>query len=194
MTMNESDFSGQATAVERRPVHLRRIECAGYERADGLFDIEARLIDTKPEDLALAERHISAGEPIHQMVLCLTVDSSFLIHAAVARTIDSPYGVCGRIAADYGRLAGMRIEPGFNVAVKRMFKGVQGCSHITELLPALATTAFQVIWADSRNHDNRRASTGQPRSSPLGGCHALRLDGEVVRRHFRHLLPQEKGG
>ena len=191
--MDKSDFSGQAASVERRPVHLRRIECAGYERADGLFDIEARLIATKPEDLDLPERHISAGEPIHQMVLCLTVDRSFLIHAAVARTIDSPYGVCGRIAADYARLAGMRIEPGFNNAVKRMFKGTQGCSHITELLPALATTAFQVVWSDRRNFDNRTDGTGRLRSSPLGGCHALRLDGEVVRRHFSHLLPQVSG-
>ena len=32
----------------RDPLHTRRIEINGYRRADGLFDIEGRLTDTKP--------------------------------------------------------------------------------------------------------------------------------------------------
>lgn len=174
--------------VSRRPVHLRRIECAGYARDDGLFDIEGRLIDTKPYDLVLPERPLSAHQPIHQMTVSLTIDRDFLIHAVEARTLDAPYGVCGRIAPAYAQLVGKRIEPGFTQTVKRMFRGVEGCSHITELLPAMATTAFQVIWSDVENYDNSVAGNGRPRSSPLGGCHALRLDGEVVQRHFRHML------
>ncbi|MBN9409229.1 MAG: DUF2889 domain-containing protein [Burkholderiales bacterium] len=191
--MIPADDALPVPAVGRRPVHLRRIECAGYVRDDGLFDIEGRLVDTKPYDLVLPERPLPAHEPIHQMTLRLAVDASFLIHEAEARTLDAPYGVCGRIAPDYARLVGMRIEPGFNLTVKRMFRGTQGCSHITELLPALATTAFQVIWSDTSNYDNRAGDSGRLRSSPLGGCHALRLDGEVVLRHFRHLLPPGAG-
>ena len=50
-----------------RPVHLRRIECTGFAREDGLFDIEGRLTDTRPEPLALAERTVPAHAPIHRM-------------------------------------------------------------------------------------------------------------------------------
>ena len=32
---------------EREPIHLRDIALCGYQRADGLFDIEAHLRDTR---------------------------------------------------------------------------------------------------------------------------------------------------
>jgi len=180
-------------AVARRPVHLRRIECAGFARDDGLFDIEGTLIDTKPVDLDLPERRIPANAPIHHMSLRLAVDRDFVIHEAVARTLEAPYGVCGRIAPAYGQLVGHRIEAGFTQKVKRLFRGIEGCSHLTELLPAIATTAFQIIWSDVENFDNSDAGGGRMRGSPLGGCHALRLDGEVVMRHFRHMLAPSSG-
>lgn len=173
----------------RRPLHLRRIECAGYAREDGLFDIEGRLIDTKPYDLVLPERPLLANEPIHQMTVLMSIDKAFLIHDLQARTLNAPYSVCDRITSAYAQLIGHRIEPGFTQTIKRMFRGVEGCSHITELLPAMATTAFQVIWSDVGNYDNSVADNGRPRSSPLGGCHALKLDGEVVQRHFRQMVP-----
>ena len=192
--MHETDAQHAAPTAVRRPVHLRRIECAGYAREDGLFDIEGRLIDTKPYDLLLPERPLPAHEPIHQMTVRLTIDQGFLIHEALAQTLNAPYGVCGQITPAYAQLVGRRIEPGFTQTVKRLFRGVEGCSHITELLPAMATTAFQVIWSDTGTYDNRVADNGRPRSSPLGGCHALKLDGQVVQRHFRHLLPTADAG
>ena len=180
----------QATGTRpRRPIHRRRIECTGYAREDGLFDIEGCLIDTKPDDLVLPERPLPANEPIHHMTVRMTIDTGFLIHDLRAMTLAAPYGVCGQIAPAYAQLIGRRIEPGFTQTVKRMFRGIEGCSHITELLPAMATTAFQVIWSDVDNYDHSPAANGRPRSSPLGGCHALRLDGAVVQRHFKHLLP-----
>ena len=173
----------------RHPVHLRRIECAGFARDDGLFDSEGALIDTNPPALELPEHHVPAHAPIHHMILRLAVDRGFVIHEAEAQTVQAPYAVCGRIAPAYGQLVGQRIEAGFTQRVKRMFRGVEGCSHLTELLPVMATTAFQIIWADSGNFDHTGPGNGRARGSPLGGCHALRLDGEVVLRHFRHLLP-----
>ena len=34
-------------AAPRKAVHTRSIDCRGYEREDGLWDIEGRLVDTK---------------------------------------------------------------------------------------------------------------------------------------------------
>ncbi len=187
--MQTSGLTSTSGGGARRRLHLRRIECAGYAREDGLFDIEGRLIDTKPYDLVLPERPLLANEPIHQMTVLMSVDKAFLIHDLRAHTLDAPYSVCGRITSAYAQLIGHRIEPGFTQMVKRMFRGIDGCSHITELLPAMATAAFQVIWSDIDNYDNSVADNGRPRSSPLGGCHALKLDGEVVQRHFRQMVP-----
>ena len=34
-------------AAPRKNMHTRDIQCCGYERADGLWDIEGHLVDTK---------------------------------------------------------------------------------------------------------------------------------------------------
>ena len=169
---------------ERRRIHLRRISCEGFERPDGLIDIEGTLTDTKPEPIAMLEKNLAAGEPIHRMVLRIAIDRDRVIREAEARTLDSPYGICGNITASYGKLVGLRIEPGFTKTIKRMFRGVAGCTHITELLPPMATTAFQILWdgPDAKSD----ADDESKRSSPLDGCHALRRDGEIVRLHFPH--------
>lgn len=177
-----------AAPVQRRPVHLRRITCQAYERDDGLFDIEGTLLDTKPTALALPERELAPGEPIHRMTVRIAVDRDFHIHEADARTLNAPYGVCGDIAESYRRLVGLRIQPGFTKSIKRLFGGVAGCSHITELLPPMATVAFQVLWAEPDAFGAPADPAGRRRTTPLGGCHALRLDGEVVRLHFPRAL------
>lgn len=166
------------TATGRRPVHQRRITCNGYLRDDGLWDIEGRLIDTQPQPLMLATGPLAAGEAIHEMLVCLTVDRELLIHDAWARTLHAPYPPCADINPSYRQLIGLRIAPGFTQRVKRMFRATLGCSHLTEMLPPLATTAFQVLWSDRANHGERGGS------SPVGGCHALRSDGEIVRLYY----------
>jgi hypothetical protein len=172
--------------ARRRPLHLRRISCEAFEMDDGLIELEGVLVDTKPLPLRLVNREVPAGEPIHRMRAVLTIDRARTIVRAQAFTEASPYPECGEIGAAYARLAGLRIEPGFTRTVKRMFRGTAGCSHMTELLPALASTAFQVLWADG-GFGGPDAPGSATRTSPLGGCHALRPDGRIVRTYFAHL-------
>lgn len=167
---------------ERRQLHLRRIHCEAFERPDGLIDLEGQLIDTKPQPLQLVHREVPAGEAIHQMRVRLTIDRERRIVDARVSSEHAPYPDCRGVEAAYRQLVGLRIEPGFTMAVKRLFRGTAGCTHMTELLPTLASTAFQVLWA-SGEFAEAEAVAAQ-RHSPLGGCHALRLDGEVVRIYF----------
>lgn len=167
--------------VGRRKLHLRRIFCEGFVRDDGLIDIEGTLIDTKPYPLEMVEKSLAAYDAIHHMTVRMTIDRQRVIHEVDAHTLDSPYRICGSIAESYRKLIGLRIEPGFTQQVKRMFRGTLGCTHLTELLPPMATTAFQIQWGQSEPLDAADEKTTQRRTSPLGGCHALRLDGEVVR-------------
>lgn len=170
----------------RKSVHTRRVSCEGFEREDGLLEIEGLLVDTKPMQLQMPTRMLPAGEPVHQMRVTLVLDRERTILDVRATTEHSPYPVCGEIASSYRQLVGLRIEPGFTQQVKRMFRGVQGCSHITEMLPTMASTVFQMLWSDSE-FDGVDAAGSARRTSPLGGCHALKLDGEVVRTYFPHL-------
>lgn len=176
-------MSGSALpTVSRRAVHLRRITCEGFEREDGLYDIVGTLIDTKPFAIELQEKFLSPDEPIHHMTVCVTIDRSRLIHDVVANTVQGPHAVCGAITERYRELIGLRIQPGFVLAAKRLFRGDRGCTHMTELLPPMATTTFQMLWSGA--DDVTDANQPEHRNSPLGGCHALKLDGEIVRLHF----------
>lgn len=176
----------KAEIAARQHLHTRTIQCAAFRRKDGLVDIEGTLLDTKSHPLDLPERGVLApGEPIHEMKLVMTIDDDFLIHDAVAMTLNSPYLICGAVNESYRKIIGLRIAPGFIHRIKQMFRGVEGCSHLTELLPPMATTAFQGAWSskDVFSDVDPQRDSGR-RETPLGGCHALRQDGEVVRVHF----------
>jgi hypothetical protein len=54
--------------VARDELHARQIDLRGYRRADGLYDVEARLVDTKTEDMTVSDgRVIPSGAPLQDM-------------------------------------------------------------------------------------------------------------------------------
>ena len=170
-------------AAPRRALHTRKIECTGYERDDGLWEVEGRLSDVRTwnQGNVNSSRPRAAGEPIHLMSLRLTLDDSFLIVAAEAVTHQAPFVDCDGINDSYLQLVGMRIQAGFTQAVKTRFRGVQGCTHITDLLGPVATTALQSI---NPQLSRRRAERGEPppdegrRPPMLDSCHGWRRGSE----------------
>jgi hypothetical protein len=175
--------------AERRQYHTRDIQCRGYFRADGLWDIEGQMTDVKTYDFSNSDRgEVKAGEPVHAMHIRLTLDDSFEIKAVEAATDHGPFSVCAAIAPSYEKLVGVKIGPGFRKAVKDRLGGVAGCTHLTELLYPMATVAYQTLYA-SRNQARRDAGLpveedfNRPKRKPrqIDSCHALRADGPVVR-------------
>lgn len=177
-------MSKDKAAMSRRSIHLRRIHCEAFARDDGLIDIEGLLIDTKPMPLRfVTQREVPPQTPIHQMRLRLTIDRDQRIVDAQSFSEATPYADCTEVEGAYRQLIGLRIEPGFTREVKRLFRGPLGCTHMTELLGPMASTVFQVLWADSKFEPGSGADDAQ-RPSPIGGCHALRPDGQIVRTYF----------
>jgi len=164
----------------REHIHTRQVEVRGFRRADGLWDIEGRLTDTKTYGFRNRDRgEIKAGEPIHEMWLRLTIDDSFTIHAAEAVTEASPYRICPAVTPNFERLAGIRLGPGFRRKVRERISPAEGCTHLLELLGPMATTAYQTI-VPAKDKENRASE--RPRF--LDTCHALASDGDVVRNHW----------
>lgn len=165
----------------RQHVHTRRIECRGYRREDGLWDIEGHITDVKTYSFKNQWRgEIASGEPVHEMWLRLTVDDELLIHAAEASTEASPFQICPEITPNFAVLAGERIRPGFHRRAKELLGGVKGCTHLVELLVPLATTAFQTTVAaraGKRDQEPRRRRPGI-----INTCHAFAEDGAVVQK------------
>ncbi|AWB32877.1 DUF2889 domain-containing protein [Orrella marina] len=164
----------------RSPMHNRYIRAHSFERDDGLWDIDAELIDTKSYDFERRDgstRH--AGEPFHHMHIRITFDKAFNVVAAVAAYDAAPYGeICTCIAPDYSNLVGMNLLKGFRQAVKVRFARAAGCSHMTELAGLLPTVALQTR-ASFRSTEPAQDPGKKP--FQVDGCHALSQHGPVVR-------------
>jgi len=168
----------------RSHVHTRNIQCQGYKRDDGLWDIEGMMIDTKAYSFENADRGtISSGEPIHKMWLRLTVDDDLLIHAVEAVTDAAPFNMCGGITSAFQALKGLAIGPGWRRAVLQRLGGTKGCTHLTDMLMGpLAVVAYQTV----RPPREKPAADGSERKKPaiLDTCHAFASDGQVVKRRW----------
>ena len=170
--------------VPRKPAHARVIECKGYERDDGLWDIEAHLVDTKTYIHLRRDggRERQPGEPVHDMWLRLTIDLDMKVHDAEAATDEGPYPQCGAIAPNFKALIGVTIGPGWRRKTLELVGGTKGCTHLVELLGPLGTTAFQ---ATGRAREARNAGKVLAKKPyQLNACHIYKDDSEAVRERW----------
>ncbi|MEX1147737.1 MAG: DUF2889 domain-containing protein [Sphingomonadales bacterium] len=130
----------------RRKFHNRAINCEGFAREDGLWDIEARITDTKTYAFENQWRGaIEPGDGIHDMWVRLTVDDNRVIHDVAVAMDGTPFEICPSVEPNFKALIGVRIAAGWNVAVRKRVGGTSGCTHVVELLAVMATVAFQTI-------------------------------------------------
>ncbi len=163
--------------TERELLHTRDIVIRGYRRADGLFDIDAEIVDTKTYTFTTSDRTILAGDRLHNMVMRLTVDASLTIVGAEAATEFGPFAICGGGAATFGRLVGLPIRAGFMREANARLGGIEGCTHIREMLQQMATVAFQTSFVlASRQTDGDAAA-----NRLVDSCHAYSAAGPIVK-------------
>ena len=170
------------SAAGRRHLHTRTIRVEGYEREDGLFEIEGFLTDVKHFDVNASHFSRKAGEPVHDMKIRLTLDGEMNIVDAFAVTDGMPYeNECDKITPDYReKLKGQKIAAGFRVFLAGLFGKLKGCAHMTELLGSMAPAAIQAMYGQGR------AKVIDPDKKPfqLDGCHALDTRGPVVAQFY----------
>jgi hypothetical protein len=136
-------------------MHTRRVEYRGFQRDDGLWDIEGELLDTKPHKMVIeGEGEWAPNEPIHHMHIRVTLDDAFVIQAIEVDMDAHPHEPC------------------------RHLGGIQGCTHLRELLFNLATAAFQ-----SRSASFAPPPDGRP-PMHLGQCLAWDFNGPVDEKVY----------
>ena len=197
---------GLPTADKRKILHERRYDIRGYEREDGMIDVEGKIVDLKPNSFDNHDRgYVPAGEPLHEMHLRLTIDHNFKIHRSVAATLYSPYRMCPGATEAYSRLEGLTIGPGFNKRAANAIGTAFGCTHITEMLRAMGTVAYQSMWPIIRRKEEEAEKKRQaeetadasksekPKKRPelLGSCHAHAPWSEVVERNWPDFFDPE---
>lgn len=168
----------------RKPIHTRQITCSGYQREDGLWDVDGHFLDIKSHDYRTADDDIvPAGEPIHQMYMRWTVDDALTIVAIEAVTENAPSTSCQEAPPSYQALQGLRIGPGFNRRIKELFAGVLGCTHLTDLIGTMANTLMQTLSQRYNRAEQQRIAELTGRKPALvDSCRTFRSDGPVVMR------------
>jgi len=169
--------------VPRKRIHTRKIEIHGFEREDGLWEIEGHLTDRKSYAFPNQYRgEIPAGEPIHDMSLRMTVDDNFVIQKIEVVSDGTPFAICPEATTSYKALKGLRIASGWRREVRKRVGSTKGCTHLTALLNEAATVAFQTIYPIRHREKLDKSATGKP--DLLNSCHAFASDSDVVKAHW----------
>ncbi len=174
--------------VEREEIHHRQVDLRFYKRADGLYEVEGRLVDTKthPFRRQLAAEDIPPGTALHDIVVRLVIDDSMLVHDVQVAMNATPFTVCSGASATLGPLRGQRIGAGWNKRVRDLLGGAASCTHIVELLGPMATTAFQGLAPQRLARVNAPGSEAE-RAGKVNSCYAYSEQREVVARLWPHL-------
>lgn len=168
--------------AKRKLMHRRCIESYGFLREDGLWDIEASMQDLKSYNVKreFDGSLVPEGSPFHDIRACLTLDDTFLIKE-VSVTMDAyPFPNCGGAAPSFSILKGTRIKPGWSRWLKETFSGKVGCTHVLELFPVIATTAFQTMWGSLGEKYPEHVSSSVTKL--INSCHGWSEDGPMVRK------------
>lgn len=182
----------------RRRMHKRTVECDGYLRDDGLWEIEARLIDTKP--FAQQDRYrgeIKPGEPVHDIALRLAVNDDMTIIEAETIMRSTPFPTCIEVEPILQRLVGERIGKGWRALVRQKIGPLETCTHLSELLGPAVTALFQTMSYGKTPEgggalDHQRCITERPFF--IGGCHSWRTDGPIVAEMFPQFVTKRPAG
>ena len=165
----------------RRLLHTRQVQYEGFEREDGLIDIEATLLDTKTFAFDVrGERRWEPGDPIHAMHIRLVIDLQFIVQDIQVSMDDVPHGECLSASGPMRRVIGCSLRKGWRQAIEERLGKVQGCAHLRELLFNMGTVAFQTL---ARRLNQAQQDAGKP-PAPLGGCLAWDPTGPMVARIY----------
>lgn len=160
--------------------HIRAVTYRSFMREDGLWDIEAELIDTKAVDFVRSSSQAihKAGMPIHHMLIRTTVDEQLQVHAIEAVMEAHPLQGCPGALDAMQQMVGCSMRKGWRKSIDANLAGVAGCTHLRELLFNMATAAFQSVGSS--------AFATQPDLPPryLGRCTGWDFNGAGVAQYF----------
>lgn len=183
----------------RKHLHTRRVTYCGYQREDGLWEIEAEISDTKTYALKMPDQStLQSGTPVHDMAIRVTLDDSMTICEIVTSMSSAPFPECSQAKDPMQLMIGCTMGPGWRQAIEKQLGDIKGCTHLRELLFNMATVAYQTI-PSYRKH--QRIQAGLPDVSSknppfyLGKCMAWDFNGPVVKRYepdFHRWQPLKK--
>lgn len=192
----------------RHLLHHRNIHFNCYAREDGLYEVVATLNDITPIATEMPFSTVEAGQSIHDLEVVAVMDAELQLLEVRAQTHSGATPWCKDIAPAYASLTGLRIGPGFTVALRQKVGASAGCTHLTELMEGVAKAAMQMSFSARRKTQPKRAvattvseheggSVTPSKSTTerpwiIGTCHAYRDDGEAAQILWPQSRPRDR--
>ncbi len=172
------------------PRHLhqnRNIPCAAYQREDGLWDIEGKVLDTHNFDFTTAwGREVPTGTPMHEISLRWTIGADLTIREVAASMDAVPYPpVCPNALPPFQQLVGLTVGRGFLKEVRARIARSDGCTHLFTVIEDMANMAMRSVAAHVLTGTkswgaNVPEATDRP-SPLLNTCHAYSAPSPVAK-------------
>lgn len=173
-----------------KKVHTRGIEVTTYE-----YDAQRVVVEGCLRDDRFQDSYANTGEKfpsgvIHHMVIRLLVNCpNFMIEDIDVELLSVPRDFCRETADCLAPIKGLTITRGFTAKVKKIAGGNKGCTHLLEILQAMAPAVFQGVAAyrsrAPRHFDPVRAEATLKLLADT--CHAWREGGPFVEK-LRQML------
>ena len=173
-----------------KKLHTRTIEVTTYD-----YDGQRIIVEGSLKDDRFQKTHVITGETfprgvMHHMAIRLLVNcSNLLIEDIDVELITVPHEACRETIDCLAPIKGLTITKGFTAKIKKMAGGNRGCTHLVELLTAMAPAAFQGFGA----HQSQKPAAVDPDQAKMifkilvNTCRAWREDGPFVERFKKKL-------
>ena len=151
-----------------------------------MWDIEGHMRDTKTCSWQAERGLLPPGEALHDMWIRVTIDTSFVIHAIESSMERRPFVECSGAVDPMQSMVGVTMGPGWRRIIDSRLGGVQGCTHLRELLFNMATVAYQTAASQRGTLEEQAVYMAQVQKPPfhLSKCLGWDLGGPVVERHY----------
>jgi hypothetical protein len=166
-----------------KKLHTRNIEVTTYDYDGQRIIVEGFLKDDRfQESYAITGGTFPSGVFHHMAIRLLVNCSNLLIEDVEVDLIAVPREVCRETIDCLTPIKGLTITKGFTSKVKNIAGGNKGCTHLVELILAMAPAVIQGIGA----HQSQKPSSLDFDQAKavfrflVNTCHVFREDGPVV--------------
>jgi len=164
--------------------HTRNIQVTTYA-----YDGQRIIVEGSLKDDRFHESHVITGETfprgvVHHMAIRLLVNcSTLLIEDVDVDLLSVPRDACRETVDCLAHIRGLTVTKGFTAKVKRLAGGNKGCTHLVELILAMAPAVIQEFGA----HQSQKPASADSGHEKLivqfliNTCRIWREDGPLVK-------------
>ncbi|MDD5711128.1 MAG: DUF2889 domain-containing protein [Smithellaceae bacterium] len=167
-------------------VHCRNIEVSTFECDDQRIVVEGFLREERFQNSYLITGDVKPPGVFHHMIVRLLVNHHTLVIEDVAVEMPTvPRDECLETVTSLEQIKGLSITKGFTAKVKQIAGGNKGCSHLVELLLAMAPAAIQgfASFRSRKPQGFDRSQAGLVIAFLVDTCRPWRKGGPLAEKH-----------